>query len=46
MIVCLTDIIFGFGKLIMTHNLSVIYLKANNLYINVEQIVSFFPLGY
>ena len=30
----------------MTQNLSVIYLKAGNLYINVEQIVSFFPLGY
>ena len=30
----------------MTQNLSVIYLKASKLYINVEQIVSFFPLGY
>ena len=37
---------FGFGKLTMAQNLSVMYSKASNLYINVEQIISFFPLGY
>ena len=30
----------------MAQNLTVMYLKASKLYINVEQILSFFPLGY
>ena len=47
MFVCPTDIIFWFWKADNdTKNLSVMYLKAGNMYMNVEQIVSFFRLGY